>query len=191
MKIIFATHNQNKVIELSHLIPKKYNILSLNDIGCVKEIEETGSTLEENAKIKADYVRYKYGLDCFSDDSGLEVDALKGAPGVFSARYAGNQKNNDANIKKIWEKLRGQSSTKATFRSIFHIHFNNKTFSFQGKVDGNLIFEKRGLNGFGYDPIFIPNGYNQTFAELGDVVKNKISHRALATVQFLKLLERG
>ena len=191
MKIIFATHNQNKVIELSQLIPKKYNILSLNDIGCVKEIEETGNTLEENAKIKADYVRYKYGLDCFSDDSGLEVDALKGAPGVFSARYAGNQKNNDANIKKIWKKLRGQSSPKATFRSIFHIHFNNKTFSFQGKVDGNLIFEKRGLNGFGYDPIFIPNGYNQTFAELGDVVKNKISHRALATVQFLKLLERG
>ena len=191
MKIIFATHNQNKVTELSQLIPKKYNILSLNDIGCVKEIEETGSTLEENAKIKADYVRYKYGLDCFSDDSGLEVDALKGAPGVFSARYAGNQKDNDANIKKIWEKLRGQTSPKATFRSIFHIHFNNKTFSFQGKVDGNLIFEKRGLNGFGYDPIFIPNGYNQTFAELGDVVKNKISHRALATVQFLKLLERG
>ena len=191
MKIIFATHNENKVTELSQLIPKKYNILSLNDIGCVKEIEETGSTLEENAKIKADYVRYKYGLDCFSDDSGLEVDALKGAPGVFSARYAGNQKNNDANIKKIWEKLKGQSNPKATFRSIFHVHFNNKTFSFQGKVDGNLIFEKRGLNGFGYDPIFIPNGYNQTFAELGDVVKNKISHRALATVQFLKLLERG
>jgi XTP/dITP diphosphohydrolase len=191
MKIIFATHNQNKVTELSQLIPKRYNLLSLNDIGCVKEIEETGSTLEENAKIKADYVRYKYGLDCFSDDSGLEVDALKGAPGVFSARYAGNQKDNDANIKKIWEKLRGQTSPKATFRSIFHIHFNNKTFSFQGKVDGNLIFEKRGLNGFGYDPIFIPNGYNQTFAELGDIVKNKISHRALATVQFLKLLERG
>ena len=191
MKIIFATHNQNKVTELSQLIPKKYKILSLNDIGCVKEIEETGSTLEENAKIKADYVRYKYGLDCFSDDSGLEVDALKGAPGVFSARYAGNQKNNDANIKKIWKKLRGQSNPKATFRSIFHVHFNNKTFSFQGKVDGNLIFEKRGLNGFGYDPIFIPNGYNQTFAELEDVVKNKISHRALATVQFLKLLERG
>jgi XTP/dITP diphosphohydrolase len=191
MKIIFATHNQNKVTEISQLIPKKYKILSLNDIGCVKEIEETGSTLEENAKIKADYVRYKYGLDCFSDDSGLEVDALKGAPGVFSARYAGNQKNNDANIKKIWKKLRGQSNPKATFRSIFHVHFNNKTFSFQGKVGGNLIFEKRGLNGFGYDPIFIPIGYNQTFAELGDVVKNKISHRALATVQFLKLLERG
>ena len=191
MKIIFATHNQNKVTEISQLIPKKYKILSLNDIGCVKEIEETGSILEENAKIKADYVRYKYGLDCFSDDSGLEVDALKGAPGVFSARYAGNQKNNDANIKKIWKKLRGQSNPKATFRSIFHIHFNNKTFSFQGKVDGNLIFEKRGLNGFGYDPIFIPNGYNQTFAELGDVIKNKISHRALATVHFLKLLERG
>lgn len=191
MKIIFATHNQNKVTELNQLIPKKYTLLSLNDIGCIKEIEEIGRTLEENAKIKADYVRYKYGLDCFSDDSGLEVDALNGAPGVFSARYAGHQKNNDDNIKKIWKELKGQSSPKASFRSIFHVHFNKKTFSFHGKVDGNLIFEKRGLRGFGYDPIFIPNGYNQTFAELRDTVKNKISHRALATVQFLKLLERA
>lgn len=191
MKIIFATHNQNKVTELNQLIPKKYTLLSLNDIGCIKEIEEIGRTLEENAKIKADYVRYKYGLDCFSDDSGLEVDALNGAPGVFSARYAGHQKNNDDNIKKIWKELKGQSSPKASFRSIFHVHFNKKIFSFHGKVDGNLIFEKRGLRGFGYDPIFIPNGYNQTFAELGDTVKNKISHRALATVQFLKLLERA
>jgi XTP/dITP diphosphohydrolase len=191
MKIIFATHNQNKVTELNQLIPKKYTLLSLNDIGCIKEIEEIGSTLEENAKIKADYVRYKYGLDCFSDDSGLEVDALNGAPGVFSARYAGHQKNNDDNIKKIWKELKGQSSPKASFRSIFHVHFNKKIFSFHGKVDGNLIFEKRGLRGFGYDPIFIPNGYNQTFAELRDTVKNKISHRALATVQFLKLLERA
>ena len=191
MKIIFATHNQNKVTELNQLIPKKYTLLSLNDIGCIKEIEEIGSTLEENAKIKADYVRYKYGLDCFSDDSGLEVDALNGAPGVFSARYAGHLKNNDDNIKKIWKELKGQSSPKASFRSIFHVHFNKEIFSFHGKVDGNLIFEKRGLRGFGYDPIFIPNGYNQTFAELGDTVKNKISHRALATVQFLKLLERA
>ena len=119
MKIIFATHNQNKVIELSQLIPKKYNILSLNDIGCVKEIEETGSTLEENAKIKADYVRYKYGLDCFSDDSGLEVEALKGAPGVLSARYAGNQKKMTLILKKYGKNLEVNLVQKQLFAQYF------------------------------------------------------------------------
>ena len=150
MKIIFATHNQNKVGELNQLVPSKYSLLSLNDIGSKVEIEETGNTLEENAQIKADYVRFKYGLDCFSDDSG---------------------------------------NPKANFRSVFYIHFNKKTFIFQGKVEGNLIYEKRGLGGFGYDPIFIPKGYDQTFSELGNEIKNKISHRALATKQFLKLLQ--
>ena len=190
MKIIFATHNQNKVDELKQIIPLKYSLLSLNDIGCIKEIKETGSTLEENAKIKADYVRYKYGLDCFSDDSGLEIDALGGAPGVYSARYAGDQKNNDANIEKIWKELKGIMNPKAIFRSVIYVHLNKKKICFQGKVEGSIIYEKRGLEGFGYDPIFIPKGYKKTFAELGDTTKNKISHRALAIVQLVKLLER-
>lgn len=190
MKIIFATHNQNKVEELKQIVPLKYSLLSLNDIGCIKEIKETGSTLEENAKIKADYVRYKYGLDCFSDDSGLEIDALGGAPGVYSARYAGDQKNNDANIEKIWKELKGIKNPRAIFRSVIYVHLNQKKFCFQGKVEGSIIYEKRGLEGFGYDPIFIPKGYKKTFAELGDTTKNKISHRALAIVQLVKLLER-
>ena len=190
MKIIFATHNQNKVDELKQIIPLKYSLLSLNDIGCIKEIKETGSTLEENAKIKADYVRYKYGLECFSDDSGLEIDALGGAPGVYSARYAGDQKNNDANIEKIWKELKGIRNPKAIFRSVIYVHLNKKKICFQGKVEGSIIYEKRGLEGFGYDPIFIPKGYKKTFAELGDTTKNKISHRALAIVQLVKLLER-
>jgi XTP/dITP diphosphohydrolase len=190
MKIIFATHNQNKVEELKQLVPSKYSLLSLNEIGCIMEIEETESTLEENAQIKADYVRYKYGLDCFSDDSGLEIDALGGAPGVYSARYAGDQKNNDANIEKIWKELKGIKNPRAIFRSVIYVHLNQKKFCFQGKVEGSIIYEKRGLEGFGYDPIFIPKGYKKTFAELGDSKKNKISHRALATFQLLKLLER-
>ena len=190
MKIIFATHNQNKVEELKQIVPLKYSLLSLNDIGCIKEIKETGSTLEENAQIKADYVRYKYGLDCFSDDSGLEIDALGGAPGVYSARYAGDQKNNDANIEKIWKELKGIKNPRAIFRSVIYVHLNKKKICFQGKVEGSIIYEKRGLEGFGYDPIFIPKGYKKTFAELGDTTKNKISHRALAIVQLVKLLER-
>lgn len=190
MKIIFATHNQNKVEELKQLVPSKYSLLSLNEIGCIMEIEETESTLEENAQIKADYVRYKYGLDCFSDDSGLEIDALGGAPGVYSARYAGDQKNNDANIEKIWKELKGIKNPRAIFRSVIYVHLNQKKFCFQGKVEGSIIYEKRGLEGFGYDPIFIPKGYKKTFAELGDSKKNKISHRALATFQLVKLLER-
>ena len=160
-------------------------ILSLTDINCYEEIEETGTTLEENAKLKANFIKYKYGLDCFADDSGLEVDALGGSPGVYSARYAGDKKNNEDNIKKIWEELSNKESTKAQFRTVIASSFGSKTTIYEGKVIGNLIFEKRGNHGFGYDPIFIPEGYTKTFAELGDTVKNKISHRALATQKFL------
>ena len=189
MKIIFASHNQGKVKELKKLLSSKYTLLSLNDIGCNDQIEEKGATLEENAQIKADYVRYKYGLDCFSDDSGLEIEALKGAPGVNSARYAGPEKNNDVNIKKIWDELKGNSNPKARFRSVFFVHLNGRKFTIQGNVEGKIIFEKRGSSGFGYDSIFIPKNYDKTFAELEDKVKNNISHRALATLQLLKLLK--
>ena len=185
MKLIFATHNQYKVEELKKLLPSNISILSLTDINCYEEIEETGTTLEENAKLKANFIKYKYGLDCFADDSGLEVDALGGSPGVYSARYAGHEKNNEDNIKKIWKELRDKDSTKAQFRTVIAASFGSKISIYEGKVIGNLIFEKRGNHGFGYDPIFIPEGYTKTFAELGDAVKNKISHRALATQKFL------
>ena len=185
MKLIFATHNQYKVEELKKLLPSNISILSLTDINCYEEIEETGTTLEENAKLKANFIKYKYGLDCFADDSGLEVDALGGSPGVFSARYAGDEKNNENNINKIWKELRDKDSTKAQFRTVIAASFGSKISIYEGKVIGNLIFEKRGNHGFGYDPIFIPEGYTKTFAELGDAVKNKISHRALATQKFL------
>ena len=185
MKLIFATHNQHKVEELKKLLPSNISILSLTDINCYEEIEETGTTLEENAKLKANFIKYKYGLDCFADDSGLEVDALGGSPGVYSARYAGHEKNNEDNIKKIWKELRDKDSTKAQFRTVIAASFGSKISIYEGKVIGNLIFEKRGNHGFGYDPIFIPEGYSKTFAELGDAIKNKISHRALATQKFL------
>ncbi len=185
MKLIFATHNQHKIEELKKLLPSNISILSLTDINCHEEIEETGTTLEENAKLKANFIKYKYGLDCFADDSGLEVEALGGSPGVYSARYAGDKKNNEDNIKKIWKELIDKDSTKAQFRTVIAASFGSKTSIYIGKVIGNLIFEKRGNDGFGYDPIFIPEGYTKTFAELGDAVKNKISHRALATQKFL------
>ena len=185
MKLIFATHNQHKVEELKKLLPSNISILSLTDINCYEEIEETGTTLEENAKLKANFIKYKYGLDCFADDSGLEVDALGGSPGVYSARYAGDEKNNEDNINKIWKELRDKDSTKAQFRTVIAASFGSKISIYEGKVIGNLIFEKRGNHGFGYDPIFIPEGYTKTFAEMGDAVKNKISHRALATQKFL------
>jgi len=185
MKLIFATHNQHKVEELKKLLPSNISILSLTDINCHEKIEETGTTLEENAKLKANFIKYKYGLDCFADDSGLEVDALGGSPGVYSARYAGDKKNNEDNIKKIWEELSNKESTKAQFRTVIASSFGSKNTIYEGKVIGNLIFEKRGNHGFGYDPIFIPEGYTKTFAELGDAVKNKISHRAMATQKFL------
>ena len=190
MKLIFATHNQNKVNELNLLLPESITLLSLNDINCTQEIEETGSTLEENAQIKADFIRKKYGMDCFSDDSGLEVDALNGAPGVYSARYAGSPPNNEANIKKIWNELKGISTPKARFRTVFFLHQAGGSHTLKGTVEGTLIFEKRGNGGFGYDPIFIPNGYSQTFAEMGNELKNTISHRAKATAELLKVLRK-
>ena len=190
MHLIFATHNENKVVELRRIIPKSIVLWSLNDINYLNPIEETGKTLEENAKIKSDFIRRKFGLDCFADDSGLEIDFLKGEPGVLSARYAGPSKNNDNNIQKIWKKLENVSNPTATFRSIFYLHLNNQTFRFEGKVYGKIIFEKRGNNGFGYDPIFIPKGYKKTFAELGNGIKDQISHRAKATLKLIKFISR-
>ena len=191
MHLIFATHNENKVVELRRIIPKSIVLWSLNDINYFNPVEETGKTLEENAKIKSDFIRKKFGLNCFADDSGLEIDFLEGEPGVLSARYAGPAKNNDKNIQKIWKKLENVSNPSATFRSIFYLHLNNQTFRFEGKVYGKIIFEKRGNNGFGYDPIFIPKGYKKTFAELADDIKDQISHRAKATLKLINFISRA
>ena len=188
MKLIFATHNLNKVEELNKLLPKSISLLSLNDIGCHKEIKETGKTFKENAKIKADFIRYKYGLDCFADDSGLEIEALDGEPGIYSARYAGPNKNMEANIEKVWEELKEINNTRAWFHTVFHVHFSGKEYELSGSVEGSIILEKRGNKGFGYDPIFVPKGYKKTFAELGDDVKNKIGHRAIASQSLIRIL---
>ncbi len=188
MKLVFATHNLNKLKEIQELVPSGIEILSLTDIKCTEDIEETGTTLEENAKIKVDYIKDNYGYDCFADDSGLEIDSLEGAPGVYSARYAGAEKSNEKNIEKVWAKLADKKDKSAQFRTIIAAHIDAKTLQCEGKVRGTIISEKRGEGGFGYDPIFIPNGYSKTFAELGKEVKNEISHRALAFQIFLKSL---
>ena len=180
MQLVFATHNPNKLKEVQALLPASMTLLSLDDIGCTEEIEETGTTLTENAYIKARHVRDRYGLNCFADDSGLEIDALDGAPGVISARYAGPQKDNEANILKVWNTLANKTNKAAQFRTIIALCMGEEERDFEGIVRGELIHEKRGEKGFGYDPIFIPEGYTQTFAELGKDVKNKISHRARA-----------
>ncbi|MDB4066627.1 non-canonical purine NTP diphosphatase [Flavobacteriaceae bacterium] len=188
MKLVFATHNLNKLKEIQELVPPGIEILSLTDINCTEDIEETGITLEENAKIKVDYIKDHYGYDCFADDSGLEIDALDGAPGVYSARYAGVEKSNEKNIEKVWAKLAEKKDTASQFRTIIAAHIDGKRLQCEGKVRGTIIFEKRGEGGFGYDPIFIPEGYSKTFAELGKEVKNEISHRAKAFSLFLSSL---
>jgi len=187
-KLVFATHNPNKIKEIQELVPPQIELLSLKDINCIEEIEEIGTTLEENAKIKVDYIKNKYGFDCFADDSGLEVDALDGAPGVYSARYAGSEKNNEKNIQKVWVNLLNKKDQTAQFRTIIAANIEGKEFICEGKIRGTIIQEKRGEGGFGYDPIFIPEGHSKTFAELGKEIKNRISHRAKAFTVFLDKL---
>ena len=179
-KIVFATNNKHKLNEIRKITTGKIEILSLSDINCNEEIEETGTTLEENALIKARYVKNKYGYDCFADDTGLEVEALNGEPGVYSSRYAGADCNPEDNMIKLLTVLQGSNNRNAQFRTVIAAILNNKEHLFEGIVKGKITEEKKGNNGFGYDPIFMPNGYNHTFGELSNEVKNQISHRALA-----------
>jgi XTP/dITP diphosphohydrolase len=188
MKLVFATHNIHKLEEVKKILPSTIELLSLTDIGCTDDIPETGTTLIENAYIKAHYVINQYGYDCIADDSGLEIDALNGEPGVYSARYAGIEKDNEANIRKVWKNLTNKSNKEAQFRTVIAACIGGREWDCEGIVRGKLIHEKRGQGGFGYDPIFIPEGYTETFAELGDLVKNEISHRARAIQAFLKFL---
>lgn len=190
-KIVFATNNQHKLEEIRKITQGSLEILSLTDIGCNEEIDETGNTLNENALIKATYVKERYGYDCFADDTGLEVDALEGAPGVFSARYAGEACRPEDNMEKLLAEMKETENRRAQFRTVIALRCNGENHLFEGVIRGSIIREKKGNEGFGYDPIFMPEGYDKTFAELGTEVKNQISHRAVATGKLMHfLLER-
>lgn len=188
MQLVFASNNQNKIKEIRLLLPKDIALLSLEDIGCFDEIPETSLTIEGNAIQKADYVTQNYGYNCFADDTGLEVDALNGAPGVYSARYAGNQKDSNDNICKLLENLANTTNKKANFKTVICLNWNGQQHLFTGIIHGQIVEEKKGSNGFGYDPIFVPDGYTQTFAELSLEEKATISHRGLAVKQLVDFL---
>ena len=180
MKLVFASNNKHKIQEIKQLLPDVFEIVSLEEIGCTEDIPETDDTIEGNAVLKADYVTQKYGLPCFADDSGLEVEALNGAPGVYSARYAGEPKNDENNIQKLLSELENHSNRKAQFKTVIALNFNNKQHLFTGIIKGKIISEKKGTNGFGYDPVFVAENSDKTFAELTSEEKNKVSHRAKA-----------
>ncbi|KAA2216838.1 non-canonical purine NTP diphosphatase [Maribacter flavus] len=185
MKLVFATHNQNKVKEVQQLLPKGITLVSLKDLGITEDIPETENTLEGNAKLKSDYVYQNYNLSCFADDTGLLVDALNGEPGVYSARYAGIRNDAHANMDKLLKNLADKDNRSAHFKTVISLNLEGRTQFFEGVVEGEITTSKKGDKGFGYDPIFRPNGYDQTFAELPLDIKNEISHRGKA---FSKLI---
>jgi XTP/dITP diphosphohydrolase len=189
MKLVFASNNKNKIKEFQQQLPATIEILSLEDIGCYEEIAETAETIEGNSILKANYVTEKYGYDCFADDTGLEVEALNGAPGVFSARYAGEQKNADDNMAKLLDALSNQSNRNAQFKTVVTLNLNGKQHLFTGIARGEITLTKIGSEGFGYDPIFQPEGHQETFAQLSVELKNEISHRGKATQQLLHFLK--
>ena len=190
MKLVFASNNVNKIREIQSILNGSIQLLSLEDIGCHEEIPETADTIEGNAILKANYVTEKYGYDCFADDTGLEVKALNGEPGVYSARYAGEQKNADDNMNKLLDALKNEDDRSAQFKTVIALNLNGAQHLFTGLAKGTITLNKTGNHGFGYDPIFQPVNYNETFAELSADVKNKISHRAKATEQLIDFLNR-
>lgn len=197
MELVFATNNRHKIEEVQHLLKDNFRLLSLQDINCTEELSETGDTLEANALQKARYVHKKFGVNCFADDTGLEIEALNGRPGVYSARYArlnepfgqaGEEKSAEKNIEKVLTEMKGISNKNSCFKTIISLIINNKEYLFEGKVNGLISTEIKGNKGFGYDPIFIPNGSNRSFAEMSLEEKNKISHRALAVKKLAEFL---
>lgn len=190
MKLIFATHNLNKLVEIQSLMPKNIELLSLTDIGCHDEIPETADTIEGNARQKALYVKENFGYDGFADDTGLEVEALNGKPGVFSARYAGEDKKDADNIKKLLKNLSGKTNRQARFKTVICLVWEEKEYFFEGICRGKIIEEKRGEEGFGYDPIFVPEGQEKTFAEMQLSEKNSFSHRGKAVEKLIAFLKK-
>ena len=189
MQLVFASNNKNKIQELQSMLPETITIVSLESIGCFEDIPETADTIEGNAIQKANYVTEKFGYDCFADDTGLEVDALNGEPGVFSARYAGEQRNADDNMNKLLVALLDKNNRKAQFKTVIALNLNGKQHLFTGIAKGAITLEKIGNQGFGYDPIFQPEGFPETFAQLSLDIKNKISHRGKATQQLITFLK--
>ena len=190
MKLVFASNNKNKIQEIQALVPNIIQIVSLEEIGCIEDIPETADTIEGNAILKANYVTEKYGFDCFADDTGLEVDALNGAPGVYSARYAGEQKDANDNMNKLLSELKDKKNRKANFKTVIALNLNGKQNLFTGIINGKIIEEKIGTNGFGYDPIFVADGYEKTFAELTMEEKSTISHRGIAVKELILFLQK-
>ena len=188
-QIVFATNNKNKLRELREIMNGFYEILSLDDIGCHEEIVEDADTIEGNAKIKADFVTNNYHVDCFADDTGLEVEALGGAPGVYSARYAGEHCSYQDNVNKMLNAMKGKTNRKAAFRTAIALNLDGKSYCFEGRCDGWITEEQHGTDGFGYDPIFQPDGFDQTFAEMSHEAKNAISHRGRATQRLIEFLK--
>ena len=189
MKLVFATNNAHKLNEIRNLAGSNFEIVSLSDMGWVDEIPETGKTIEDNASQKAFYIYEKYKFDCFADDTGLEIEALDKRPGVYSARYAGESCNFEDNMSKVLTELQGITNRKTCFRTVISLVIQRKEIRFEGRVDGVILNEYRGNKGFGYDPIFQPNGYKQTFAEMPLELKNAISHRGLATQKLITFLK--
>jgi XTP/dITP diphosphohydrolase len=188
--LVFATHNKHKAAEIQQLVGDSLLIQTLDDIGCTEDIAETGHTLQENASIKSSYVTTTYGLDCFADDTGLEVEALDGAPGVYSARFAGPQRSDTDNMNLLLAKLEGNTNRKACFHTVISLMWEGKEHLFDGYLHGEIITEKRGTNGFGYDPVFCPEEQEETLAELAMDAKNAISHRSRAMKQLLDFLKK-
>lgn len=191
MKLVFASNNKNKIKEIQLLMPKHIEILSLEEIGCTVDIPETAATIEGNAILKANYVTTHFGYNCFADDTGLEVEILNGEPGVFSARYAGQQKNDDDNMNFLLKNLKDKTNRKAQFKTVIALNIKEQPQQlFEGIIKGEIIHDKIGSNGFGYDPIFVANGYTKTFAELSIKEKSKISHRGIAVQQLITFLQK-
>lgn len=188
MNLIFATGNAHKLEEVTAVLPKAFTLISLKDLSFDYDIPETGDTLEDNALIKARFIYNRFGYNVFAEDTGLEINALNGDPGVFTARYAGDQKNADDNMDKVLRELADMENRNARFRAVIALIFNQKEYLFEGILNGHIGMEKKGTEGFGYDPIFIPEGYDKTAAELGAGVKNQISHRVRALSKMLEFL---
>ena len=191
MKLVFATNNKHKLQEVRDIVGDRVEVLSLNDINCHDEIPETADTLQGNALIKARYIYEKYGVDCFADDTGLEVESLGGEPGVYSARYAGEECCSEANMQKLLQNLTGKTNRNAQFRTVIALIIKGEERLFNGIVKGTIAEEKRGDSGFGYDPIFIPEGFSESFAQMSGEQKNSISHRYRATEQLSDYLKEN